>query len=55
MIYYETRHTDISLLLYISTGEKIARMICLCSYHRHCLAEWLERGKGCPVHYDPAL
>ncbi|KAJ8655477.1 hypothetical protein O0I10_008763 [Lichtheimia ornata] len=36
-------------------GEKIARMICLCSYHRHCLAEWLERGKGCPVHYDPAL
>ncbi|KAI9265923.1 hypothetical protein BY458DRAFT_513040 [Sporodiniella umbellata] len=33
-------------------GEKISRMICLCSYHQHCLASWLQRGKGCPVHYD---
>ncbi|KAI7857592.1 hypothetical protein BDC45DRAFT_17319 [Circinella umbellata] len=36
-------------------GEKIARMICLCSYHRHCLSDWLERGKGCPVHYDATI
>ncbi|CAO3681669.1 unnamed protein product [Rhizopus stolonifer] len=34
-------------------GDKISRMICLCSYHQHCLASWLQRGKGCPVHYDP--
>ncbi|OAD76043.1 hypothetical protein PHYBLDRAFT_110566 [Phycomyces blakesleeanus NRRL 1555(-)] len=34
------------------TGDKIARMICLCSYHQHCLSDWLARGKGCPVHYD---
>ncbi|ORZ15666.1 hypothetical protein BCR42DRAFT_451619 [Absidia repens] len=33
-------------------GDKIARMVCLCSYHRHCLSDWLERGKGCPIHYD---
>ncbi|KAG2212681.1 hypothetical protein INT47_000658 [Mucor saturninus] len=34
-------------------GDKISRMICLCSYHQRCLADWLQRGKGCPVHYDP--
>ncbi|KAI8989287.1 FYVE zinc finger-domain-containing protein [Pilobolus umbonatus] len=33
-------------------GDKIARMLCLCSYHQHCLSSWLQRGKGCPVHYD---
>ncbi|KAI8334452.1 hypothetical protein BC941DRAFT_105290 [Chlamydoabsidia padenii] len=33
-------------------GNKIARMVCLCSYHRHCLRDWLERGNGCPIHYD---
>lgn len=33
-------------------GDKISRMICLCSYHQHCLSAWLQRGKGCPVHYD---
>ncbi|KAG1051577.1 hypothetical protein G6F43_006226 [Rhizopus delemar] len=33
-------------------GDKVSRMICLCSYHQHCLASWLQRGKGCPVHYD---
>ncbi|CAO3674963.1 unnamed protein product [Rhizopus stolonifer] len=33
-------------------GAKISRMICLCSYHQHCLASWLQRGRGCPVHYD---
>ncbi|KAG1147305.1 hypothetical protein G6F37_004977 [Rhizopus arrhizus] len=36
-------------------GDKISRMICLCSYHQHCLASWLQRGKGCPVHYDSLL
>lgn len=36
-------------------GDKVARMICLCSYHRQCLTDWLERGKGCPVHYDATL
>ncbi|CAO3589453.1 unnamed protein product [Absidia cylindrospora] len=33
-------------------GNKIARMVCLCSYHQRCLREWLDRGKGCPIHYD---
>ncbi|KAK4510531.1 kinase-regulated stress-responsive transcription factor skn7 [Mucor velutinosus] len=33
-------------------GDKISRMICLCSYHQKCLASWLQKGKGCPVHYD---
>ncbi|CAO3683447.1 unnamed protein product [Rhizopus microsporus] len=38
-----------------SKGDKIARMICLCTYHQHCLSSWLQRGKGCPVHYDTML
>ncbi|KAI8375786.1 FYVE zinc finger-domain-containing protein [Blakeslea trispora] len=33
-------------------GDQVSRMICLCSYHQACLASWLQRGKGCPVHYD---
>ncbi|KAI8647484.1 FYVE zinc finger-domain-containing protein [Parasitella parasitica] len=33
-------------------GDKISRMICLCSYHQQCLGSWLQKGKGCPVHYD---
>ncbi|ORY96888.1 hypothetical protein BCR43DRAFT_440430 [Syncephalastrum racemosum] len=36
-------------------GDKVARMICLCSYHHRCLTDWLERGKGCPVHYDATI
>lgn len=36
-------------------GDKISRMICLCSYHQKCLGNWLQRGKGCPVHYDSLL
>ncbi|KAI9025365.1 FYVE zinc finger-domain-containing protein [Phycomyces nitens] len=37
------------------SGDSVARMVCLCSYHAHCLAEWLERGKGCPLHDHDSL
>ncbi|KAI8379567.1 FYVE zinc finger-domain-containing protein [Radiomyces spectabilis] len=36
-------------------GDKIARMVCLCSFHHQCLSDWLQRGRGCPVHYDASF
>lgn len=31
-------------------GETLARLECLCKFHRDCIAEWFERKKECPVH-----
>ncbi|KAI8380893.1 uncharacterized protein BYT42DRAFT_494355 [Radiomyces spectabilis] len=31
-------------------GDTIARLSCLCSYHRHCIHDWFSKGKECPVH-----
>ncbi len=28
----------------------IARLPCLCFFHRECIDSWLQRGKACPVH-----
>ncbi|KAG2176216.1 hypothetical protein INT43_005450 [Umbelopsis isabellina] len=38
-----------------SSGNTIARLTCLCSYHRPCIREWLEKGKGCPLHYQISI
>ncbi|KAF9193550.1 hypothetical protein BGZ51_009545 [Haplosporangium sp. Z 767] len=32
-------------------GRTVARLNCLCTYHRHCIHTWLQHGKACPVHY----
>ncbi|KAK3840740.1 MAG: hypothetical protein J3R72DRAFT_170946 [Linnemannia gamsii] len=32
-------------------GRTVARLNCLCTYHRHCIHSWLQHGKSCPVHY----
>ncbi|KAG0088475.1 hypothetical protein BGZ92_006124 [Podila epicladia] len=32
-------------------GRTVARLNCLCTYHRHCIHSWLQHGKACPVHY----
>lgn len=33
-------------------GDAIARLECLCRYHKHCIWEWFDRkGNGdCPIH-----
>ncbi|GEM06499.1 ankyrin repeat protein [Rhodotorula toruloides] len=31
-------------------GDKMARMICLCTFHENCLSGWLARGHSCPIH-----
>ncbi|BGP44970.1 hypothetical protein JCM10450v2_000785 [Rhodotorula kratochvilovae] len=31
-------------------GDKMARLVCLCTFHEHCIASWLSRGHSCPVH-----
>ncbi|RUS35352.1 FYVE zinc finger-domain-containing protein [Jimgerdemannia flammicorona] len=31
-------------------GHTIARLNCLCSYHRHCIHKWFAKGKECPFH-----
>ena len=31
-------------------GEKLARLECLCKFHKQCIVEWFERKKECPVH-----
>ncbi|MFH4978115.1 hypothetical protein AB6A40_004824 [Gnathostoma spinigerum] len=32
------------------TGEVIARLPCLCIYHKHCIDEWFARKNCCPEH-----
>jgi hypothetical protein len=31
-------------------GEKIARLECLCNYHRVCIRGWFAKNNLCPVH-----
>ncbi|BFZ64693.1 carboxypeptidase Y-deficient [Saitoella coloradoensis] len=32
-------------------GDTVARLECLCSYHRTCIRQWLDtQNSGCPVH-----
>ncbi|VDK71351.1 unnamed protein product [Onchocerca ochengi] len=38
----------------MSTGDRIARLPCLCIYHKNCIDEWFMRKNCCPEHpgYD---
>ncbi|GAA6036876.1 hypothetical protein JCM8097_006327 [Rhodosporidiobolus ruineniae] len=31
-------------------GDKMARLVCLCTFHQTCIAAWLSRGHSCPIH-----
>ncbi|GAA5994703.1 uncharacterized protein JCM10292_004304 [Rhodotorula paludigena] len=31
-------------------GDKMARLVCLCTFHETCISSWLSRGHSCPVH-----
>lgn len=31
-------------------GDKLARLECLCKFHKTCIVGWFERKKECPVH-----
>ncbi|KAJ1961582.1 hypothetical protein IWQ62_003814 [Dispira parvispora] len=33
------------------SGQIVARLNCLCTYHRSCIDAWLRRSQNCPVHY----
>lgn len=35
-------------------GDRIARLQCLCIYHKQCLDEWFQRNRCCPEHPDQA-
>ncbi|RNA36844.1 E3 ubiquitin- ligase znrf1 [Brachionus plicatilis] len=34
----------------LEKGQTIARLPCLCIYHKHCIDQWLERSQSCPGH-----
>lgn len=34
----------------LEKGQTIARLPCLCIYHKHCIESWLERSQSCPGH-----
>jgi len=31
-------------------GTAIARLPCLCYFHRACIDSWFKKGRACPVH-----
>lgn len=31
-------------------GQTLARLNCLCKFHRACIVDWFERKMECPVH-----
>ncbi|CAG7727440.1 unnamed protein product [Allacma fusca] len=36
----------------LNTGDKIARLPCLCIYHKQCIDEWFKVNRVCPEHPD---
>ncbi|VDL61729.1 unnamed protein product [Hymenolepis diminuta] len=34
----------------MKAGDKIARLPCLCIYHKHCIDDWFKRKQTCPEH-----
>jgi E3 ubiquitin-protein ligase ZNRF1/2 len=34
----------------LEKGQTIARLQCLCIYHKHCIENWLQRSQSCPGH-----
>lgn len=34
----------------LEKGQKIARLQCLCIYHKHCIESWLTKSQSCPGH-----
>ncbi|PWN18880.1 hypothetical protein BCV69DRAFT_251674 [Microstroma glucosiphilum] len=34
----------------LDLGQMIARLPCLCFFHRNCIDSWLGRGRSCPTH-----
>jgi E3 ubiquitin-protein ligase ZNRF1/2 len=34
----------------LQKGQTIARLQCLCIYHKHCIDSWLTRSQSCPGH-----
>ena len=31
-------------------GDQLARLECLCKFHRECISAWFTRKQECPVH-----
>jgi hypothetical protein len=36
----------------LEAGDKMARLVCWCKFHEHCIRDWWDRkGRGsCPTH-----
>lgn len=34
----------------LAVGEKIARLPCLCIYHKKCIDDWFQVNRSCPEH-----
>lgn len=33
-----------------TVGAKLARLECLCKFHKSCIIDWFQRKAECPVH-----
>lgn len=31
-------------------GDQLARLECLCKFHKECIVSWFERKQECPLH-----
>lgn len=40
---------------YFRQKDIVARLECLCIYHKQCLDEWNQRKRSCPLHMDEMI
>ena len=45
----ETQECSICFVEY-DVGDQLARLECLCKFHKTCIVEWFSRKQECPVH-----
>lgn len=51
-VLIESKDECVICLEEMETGQTIARLPCLCVYHKSCIDRWFQFNRSCPEHPD---